>query len=185
VPGILSRAAAGPLVLAAALAAGDQVSAQDTFKSSLDLVTIQASVRDTRGRIMPGLVSSDFEVWDNGQLRPVISLRSDRESPVSLAILVDMSGSMGLSSKIDMARHAFDSVLSQLQDGQDEVAVFTFDSSLHERKGFTHDIASVRNGLAEFNPFGTTSMYDATADTSVAVMLLLVSTPSVIRISAL
>src|SRR5205085_5082667 len=139
---------------------------QQTFRSSLDLVTIQASVRDHRGRPMRGLTPADFEVRDNGQLRPVLSLRADLQSPLSLAILVDMSGSMRIGSKIAMARQAFAAVLSQLRDGEDEVALFAFDSALHERQPFTTDLGALKNGLSAFQPFGTTSLYDATADTA-------------------
>src|SRR4029079_10400390 len=57
----------------------------------------------------------------------------------------------------------FESVLSQLRGGEDEVALFTFDSSLHERHGFTRDLSQLRDGLADFEPFGSTSLYDATA----------------------
>jgi Mg-chelatase subunit ChlD len=88
---------------------------QQTFRSVTDVVTIQASVRDARGRVVSGLTTPDFEVRDNGQLRPILSLQSDRQSPVSLAILVDMSGSMRIGSKIAMARQAYDSLLSQLR----------------------------------------------------------------------
>ena len=140
--------------------------AQEAFRTSVDLVTIQASVRDSRGRVVRGLTPADFEVRDNGQLRPIIELRSDLRSPVGLAILVDMSGSMRVGAKIAMARQAFDSLLSQLRDGQDEAAVFTFDSSLHERQGFTSDLSTLKNALSEFEPFGTTSLYDATAATA-------------------
>lgn len=154
-------------VSAAALASVNAQSpvdrAQDTFRSSVDLVTIQASVRDARGRVLRGLAPADFEVWDNGQLRPIVELRADQHSPVSLAILVDMSGSMRVSSKIAMARLAFEAVLSQLRNGQDEAAVFTFDSSLHERHAFTSDLPDLEHALADFEPFGTTSLYDATA----------------------
>jgi VWFA-related protein len=145
------------------LRAQSSVSPQETFRSSVDLVTIQASVRDARGRVVRGLTPADFEVRDNGQVRPVIDFRSDQQSPVTLAILVDMSGSMSGRSKIAMARQAFDSVLSQLWSGQDEVALFTFDSSLHERQSFTRDLRRLRGGLSTFEPFGTTSLYDATA----------------------
>jgi VWFA-related protein len=112
--------------------------------------------------MISGLTSSDFEVRDNGELREVLSLRSDRQSPVSLAILVDMSGSM-IGPKIEMARQAYDSVLSQLRSAHDEVAVFTFDSEVHERRPFTRDLATLKDALSEFQPFGTTSLYDATA----------------------
>ena len=132
-----------------------------TFRSTVDVVTIQASVRDGRGRVVGGLRPADFEVRDNGQLRPILSLRSDRLSPLSLAILVDMSGSM--RSKIGFARQAYAAVLSQLRQEQDEVALFTFDSSLHERHDFTRDLSSLRDALEDFETFGRTSLYDATA----------------------
>jgi len=145
-------------------------SAQDspvqTFRSAVDLVTIQASVRDPRGRVLGGLTVSDFEVRDNGRLRPILSFRSDRQSPLSLAILVDMSGSMSLGPKIAMARQAYDSVVSQLHQDQDEVALFTFDASLHHRLEFTGDLATLKGALADFQPFGTTSLYDTTAATA-------------------
>jgi VWFA-related protein len=133
-----------------------------TFRSAVDVVTIQASVRDARGRVVSGLTAGDFEVRDNGQLRPILSIRSDRQSPLSLAILVDMSGSMSVGPKVGMARQAYQSVLSQLRQGEDEVALFTFDASLHERRAFTRDLASMKDGLSDFVPFGSTSLFDAT-----------------------
>ena len=96
---------------------------QQTFRASVDVVTIQASVRDARGRLVRGLTANDFEVRDNGQLRPMLSLRADLRAPVSLAILVDMSGSMRLGPKMAMVGQALDSVLSQLRTGEDEVGV--------------------------------------------------------------
>jgi Ca-activated chloride channel family protein len=135
---------------------------QPTFRGALDVVTIQASVRDPRGRIVSGLTVDDFEIRDNGQLRPILSLRSDRQSPLSVALLVDMSGSMAIVPKIAMARQAYDSILAQLHQDRDEVALFTFDATLHERRDFTRDVASLRDALEEFAPFGTTSLYDAT-----------------------
>jgi len=70
---------------------------------------------------------------------------------------------MRVGPKIAMARQAYDSILSQLRQGEDEVALFTFDAALHERHGFTPDLAALKDGLAEFEPFGTTSLYDGTA----------------------
>jgi Ca-activated chloride channel family protein len=146
------------LVIAAVMltgAAGASVRAQlpqspvehvaETFRSTVDVVTIQASVRDGRGRSLQGLTTSDFEVRDNGQVRPLLSFGSDGQAPVSLAILVDMSGSMRIGSKIAMARRAFDAVLSGLRERDDEAAVFTFDSALHERRGFTGEVATLQD----------------------------------------
>jgi len=140
--------------------------AAHTFRSSADLVTIQASVRDTRGRLLNGLTAADFDVRDNGQARPILSLRSDRQSPVSLAILIDTSGSMRLGSNTAMARQAYESVLSQLQDGRDEVALFTFDSTVRTHRDFTRNLEPLKGAVPDFQPFGTTSLYDATAETA-------------------
>jgi VWFA-related protein len=70
---------------------------------------------------------------------------------------------MRMGPKIAMARQAYNSILSQLKTGRDEVAVFTFDASLHERRDFTSDVESLRGALGDFEAFGTTSLYDATA----------------------
>jgi VWFA-related protein len=152
---------------AAPLAAQTPVEqSRPTFRSAADLVSIQTSVRDKRGRPVGGLTPADFEVRDNGQLRPLVSLRSDRRSPVSIAVLVDMSGSMSVGSKSAMARQTFDALVRQLREGEDEVAVFTFDSALHERRDFTSRFADLAGALDEFEPFGSTSLYDATAATA-------------------
>jgi VWFA-related protein len=153
--------ASASLATLSAQTAGGQP--QQTFRASADVVTIQASVRDGRGRVLSGLTPADFEIRDNGELREILSLRSDRQSPLSLALLVDMSGSMRVSAKVAMARQAYNSLLAELRQGQDEAAVFTFDSSLHERQPFTTDLSKLKNVLAEFEPFGSTSLYDATA----------------------
>ena len=147
---VLSLLGSGGIArLAAQQPAGDPV---PRFKSSADVVTIQAAVRNGRGRPVPGLTAADFEIRDNGQLRPVLSLRSDAASPVSLAILVDLSGSMAISPKLDMARQALESVISQLRPGEDEVAVFTFDSSLHESRPFTTNPVRYAIGLGSAPP---------------------------------
>jgi VWFA-related protein len=136
------------------------------FRSAADLVSIQTSVRDKRGRPLAGLTPADFEVRDNGQVRPLISLRSDRQSPVSIAVLVDVSGSMSVGSKAELARQSFDALVRRLHESEDELAVFTFDSELHERRPFTKHFAALNGVLDEFEPFGSTSLYDATAATA-------------------
>lgn len=138
-------------------------SALPKFRSSLDMVTIQASVRDTRGRTLGGLRPEDFEIRDNGEVRQIMSLRSDRQSPVSIAVLADVSGSMRLAGSREMARLAYESVLAELRPQRDEAALFTFDSSLDVRHDFTTRVASLAGALNDLNAYGTTALYDAAA----------------------
>ena len=77
-----------------------------------------------------------------------------------------MSGSMRVGSKIALARQAYDSILTQLRDGEDELGLFTFDNRLHERQSFTSKISGLKGALDEFKAFGATSLYDATEATA-------------------
>src|SRR3982751_2740520 len=64
-----------------------------TFKSSVDLVRVSATVRDRRGRFVQDLSARDFEVLDAGQPRRIADFRRDFAG-VSVALLFDASGSM-------------------------------------------------------------------------------------------
>jgi Ca-activated chloride channel homolog len=146
------------------LAAGQETTQQTpSFRSGVDLVTVAATVRDKRGRIVTGLNAADFEVLDNGRPRQISNFRADR-TPVSLAILFDISGSMRVADRMLAARFAAHHVLSWLEPGRDEAALFTFDSRLHEVAPFTVDTRALQGALGEVDPFGATSLHDAIAE---------------------
>ena len=91
---------------AQALAAGEhRQEPAITFKSSVEVVTVTAAVRDGRGRVVRDLKSSDFEVIDAGDARELRDFYSG-EAPISLAVLLDISGSMAVGGNMDRARHA-------------------------------------------------------------------------------
>ena len=65
-------------------------------------------------------------------------------APISLAVLLDISGSMSVGGNIDRARNAVAVATTHLTDAADEAALFTFDSTLQEVVGFTKDLARLR-----------------------------------------
>jgi Ca-activated chloride channel homolog len=145
------------------LLAQDPVEEQAVFKAGVDLVTVSATVRDRRGRLVKGLEARDFEVTDSGQRRAISQFRTDR-APLSLAILFDISGSMNVAARFSAARFAAHHLLSFLEPGRDEAALFTFDSRLHEVAPFTVDTRALNGALGEVDPFGATSLHDAIAE---------------------
>ena len=153
------------VAMAPSVAFGQQpeVPKAPTFRSGVDLVTVTATVRDRRGRLVRGLARADFEVLDSGQRRTITEFRDD-PSPVSLAILFDISGSMRVADRMTAARFAARHVLSWLEQGRDEAALFTFDSRLHEVAPFTVDTRALQGALGEVDPFGATSLHDAIAE---------------------
>lgn len=150
-------------VLPQRLLAQDPVEEQAVFKAGVDLVTVSATVRDKRGRLVKGLEARDFEVTDNGERRAISQFRTDR-APLSLAILFDISGSMDVAARFTAARFAAHHLLSFLEPGRDEAALFTFDSRLHEVAPFTVDTRALNGALGEVDPFGATSLHDAIAE---------------------
>ena len=134
-----------------------------TFKAGVDLVTVTATVRDRKGRLVKGLEASDFEVLDHGEPRTITDFRTE-PSPVSIAILFDISGSMRIADRMLAGKFAAYHVLSFLEPGRDEAALFTFDSRLHEVAPFTVDTRALQGALGEVDPFGATSLHDAIAE---------------------
>jgi VWFA-related protein len=139
-----------------------------TFRSGVELVTVTAAVRDARGRVVRDLKKSDFVVVDSGYSRPIQDFYAG-ESAVSVAILLDISGSMGVGGNMDRAREAVRVVLSHLQSRGDEAALYTFDSKLQEVVPFTTDLNRIRALSLAGRPWGLTSLYDAVAATARSV----------------
>lgn len=175
----MSRSTVAPVALVALLMAlaplAQRVSGQSsgaprqepqiTFKSGVDVVTVSATVRDERGRIVRNLKQADFEVIDGGVPRSIRDFHAG-DSPVSLAVLLDISGSMSVGGNMDRAREAVAVAMANLRQRTDEAALFTFDSSLQEIVRFTTDLERVRRVSLEGQPWGQTSLYDAVAETA-------------------
>jgi VWFA-related protein len=130
------------------------------FTSSVDLVRVSAVVRDRKGRFVADLTRRDFEILDGGVRRPISDFRPDL-SGVSVALLFDVSGSM--EGLLGQARESAGHLLSSLESGRDEAAIFTFDTRLDEVAPFTTDLGILPARLDLVTPFGATSLHDAIA----------------------
>jgi Ca-activated chloride channel homolog len=69
------------------------VAQEGRFRTSVDTVSIYATVSDSDGRLVPDLVKDDFTVLDNGTPREITLFSSDIQ-PITVVIMLDMSGSM-------------------------------------------------------------------------------------------
>ena len=148
------------LVSAAAPAAQDPATA--VFKSGVEQVAVAAVVHDSRGRLVTNLEASDFELFDDGQKRPLSNVWSE-PSPASVAILMDASGSM--ATKMALARETADALVSGLTPGADEVAYYSFDTTLREIRPFTTAF-KIDDSWSGSKAYGATSLWDAIAETA-------------------
>jgi VWFA-related protein len=138
---------------------------QVIFRAAVEVVTVSAAVRNSKGRVIKDLKPADFELYDSGARRDIKDVYFG-DSPISLAILLDISGSMAVGGNMDRAREAIGMVSANLRDKQDEAALFTFDSKLQEVVGFTSDLDRIRVRSLEGKPWGITSLFDAIGETA-------------------
>jgi VWFA-related protein len=137
-----------------------------TFRSSVDVVSVSAVVRDRKGRFVENLERKDFIVAESGQTRPILDFRAQTDGPVKLALLVDISGSMRIGTKTVDARQVARHLFGALKPG-DEAAVFSFDTRLDRVTPFTSDLSVLDSAIGKVGtPYGQTSLYDAVAETA-------------------
>jgi Ca-activated chloride channel family protein len=139
------------------------------FRSSVDLVSMAAIVRDGRGKIVPSLRREDFEVFDAGTSRPILDLRTEAGAPASVALLMDGSGSMKIGAASDLSQRISTAILGSLNPSRDDAALYSFDTRLLSVHEFTHDIKAVNDRVSVVDAWGSTSLYDAIAGTAAIV----------------
>jgi VWFA-related protein len=132
-----------------------------SFRTSVELINVTATVTDAQGRFVSGLKPEDFEVYEDGKLQTISQFDSERV-PVSLGITLDTSGSMA-GEKIAAAQSAVNRFLYDLLGEQDEVFLIRFDGRVSLVSSWTEDRKAVGQMMGSISPTGGTAMYDAVA----------------------
>lgn len=133
------------------------------FRTNVNLVRIVATVRNKTGELVGKLQQEDFEVLDNGVPQEVKVFAHQTDQPLSVALLVDTSGSTAKELKYegDSALKFLHALLSE-GNPNDAVALFTFDYDVTQHlQGFTHNYASLERPLRMLHGEGGSSIYDA------------------------
>ena len=136
------------------------------FLSSTDVVLVPVSVTDQNGRFIHGLTSDHFEISEGGTRRAVKQFSADRV-PVSLGILLDISGSMTEDPKIRAderarwadVRRALALLLTRL-DAADEVFFAAFNERV-AAGSWTHDHIALLREFDALRPGGGNALLDA------------------------
>lgn len=134
------------------------------FHAAVDRVTVAVTVRDKRGRPVTTLTADDFHLIDNGKPQPILEVHRDT-TPVALAILADISGSMEVAYKLNIVRDAAKQLVGFLNAGEDRVGLYAFDTVLDEVQPLEPAPGQIVERINHLEPWGKTRMYDAIAET--------------------
>jgi Ca-activated chloride channel family protein len=138
---------------------------QPDFRSaSSELVVLPVVVKDGRGRLVTGLPRERFAVYDNG-VRQDVSFFTNEDTPVSIALVIDDSGSMRgkLGGVIAAALH-----FAGQSHPEDELFTIAFNDTVEDALDGKRIAADDRRELAaalqKLAPSGRTALYDALLD---------------------
>ena len=137
------------------------------FRASSDVVVVPVTVTDRSGRFVNGLTADEFELKDSGERRAITQFSTERV-PLSLGILLDISGSMATDPKARAAddarwadtRRAFERLVERL-DPRDEVLFAAFADKVGLAVPWTREHQQVTRAFNTLQPGGFTAMFDA------------------------
>ncbi len=138
---------------------------QPIFRSgSSELVVLPVTVTDDRGRLITDLSQESFVVFDENR-RQQIAAFSSEDIPVSIAFVIDDSGSMrGRLGQVIAAALAF----ARWSHPEDELLVIAFNDAVRDalggRRVTAADAADLEQALRTLRPDGQTALYDALMD---------------------
>lgn len=126
------------------------------LRANVDEVVLNATVLEGT-RLVPDLKADNFTVFEDGVKQSIISFQHT-DLPVSIALVVDNSGSMA-TKRPSVNKSALD--LIQASNPQDEAFVVNFSDEAFIDQEFTSDVNKLRDGLSHIESRGGTALYDA------------------------
>src|SRR5438270_3356965 len=146
------------LLCAAALCAQEPT----VFRTNVSLVRVIATVRNKAGDLVGALNKEDFAIADNGVPQEIALFNKQTDQPLSVALLIDVSGSTAkdLKYEIESASKFLHALLVE-GNPEDRVALYTFDDTIRMVHSYSHNFAAIDASLKKIWGSAGTSLYDA------------------------
>lgn len=127
------------------------------IRTSVNLVMVPVTITDDFHRPVLGLESNNFQLFEGKKAQEIKNFSSE-DTPVSVGILVDTSGSM--ANKLERAREAVVQ-FCEAANPQDEFFLITFADAPQLATDFTNSTEQIENDLLLSHSKGQTSLLDA------------------------
>lgn len=146
-----------PGIELATATAGLRFSGTGLIRTSTELVMVPVTITDDMNRPVTGLDRDNFQLFENKQAQEIKNFSSE-DSPVSIGIIMDVSGSM--ANKLERARDAVRQ-FCEASNPQDEFFLVTFSDAPRLATDFTDRPEEIENALLGAQSKGRTSLLDA------------------------
>ncbi|PYQ37846.1 MAG: hypothetical protein DMF77_25755 [Acidobacteria bacterium] len=153
-------------VLAAVLVPGSASRAQTppratprppVFGAGIEVINLNVSVTDARGRYVTDLVKNDFAVFEDG-VRQELSIFNHEDIPISLVLMMDTSASM--DEKLPTARAAAIRFVGTLRT-QDNAQIMQFNDRTTILQDFVADHHALEGAISRTEAAGPTALHNA------------------------
>ncbi|MEM7482217.1 MAG: VWA domain-containing protein [Acidobacteriota bacterium] len=125
----------------------------------VNLVELYAAVLDRTGRPVQGLQESDFEVFEDGRRQEIRKFEQVISLPLSVGVVVDMSGSM--ADSIGQAQQAGKDFIEEVLKPGDRCFVMGFADRPDLLMAPSDDAEACLYGLDGLTAIGATALHDA------------------------
>jgi VWFA-related protein len=137
---------------------------QATIEVDVQLEQRTLVVRDASGKLVRHLTARDFILEENGIPQTIAHFSEDPDVPVSMGILIDISGSMaarsGGLSRLGTAQGTA-RLLLRLMKPRDEFSLMTFSDGFDVQQGFTENPQVVESRVNKLSLAGGTNLFGA------------------------
>ncbi len=128
-------------------------------------IQLNVSVADSKGKMATNLKKESFKVFEDDVLQTIRAFRTDTDLPLSIALLVDASGSIVDKLKFEQAA-ATDFFFNTVKRKKDRAAVISFDSTAYLQTddnpdGFSDEPERLSDAVKRIRAGGGTAVYDA------------------------
>ena len=144
------------------LSAQDQVQDKAAHEYVVRAITLAVTVQDSKGRYVNNLTEKDFTIFENNKKKPISYFMHDFGAPLSLTVLLDVSGSMALEGKLDECKAALRDLATRLLRPRDEIALLLFaDGQVEVAAPHSTDKTEFLQALDKTKAYGQTALNDA------------------------
>lgn len=129
---------------------------------AVSAISIAVTVQDKKGRYINDLTKEDFSIYENNEKRDLTYFNHDFKAPLSLTVLLDVSGSMAIQDKLKESKESLKYLTTFLLNLDDEFSLLIFaDGEVEVAMNFSNNKNYFSNVLEKTEAYGQTALNDA------------------------